>query len=302
MALSSSWRMAPIPTIRRRSTPRRRARSSAPASCCARNWVVLETDPATARSAAREAISRYMQLENYVNGWRRQGFGEISPAGAPSGFSMPWWRGATKKQSAPASTNTGRPGPTMSAFSRSAPRAPAKSAPIEHSTCWRRPGDLDGFRPAADIVGVDLRLGRDRDRAGRKIEDKGDVFGNHQIDHSHASSRSISRTNPRRPMIVTSGPIMFGSRTAAGRRCTAQPPLADHRQPRASAGSARRRAWSASSRCSLPARASNIPAAHPCRLRPASWSAAMRWKLEAAKTSGSRSPPSRSTAPISRSG
>lgn len=41
---------------------------------CPEVWVLLETDPATARRAAREAISRYLQLENYVNSWRREGF------------------------------------------------------------------------------------------------------------------------------------------------------------------------------------------------------------------------------------
>ena len=38
---------------------------------CPEVWVLLETDRATARSAAREALSRYLQLENYVNSWRR---------------------------------------------------------------------------------------------------------------------------------------------------------------------------------------------------------------------------------------
>jgi probable F420-dependent oxidoreductase len=43
---------------------------------CPEVWVLLETDPATARSAAREALSRYLQLENYVNSWRREGFAD----------------------------------------------------------------------------------------------------------------------------------------------------------------------------------------------------------------------------------
>ncbi len=48
---------------------------------CPEVWVLLETDPATARRAAREALSRYLQLENYVNDWRRQGFGDDDLAG-----------------------------------------------------------------------------------------------------------------------------------------------------------------------------------------------------------------------------
>jgi probable F420-dependent oxidoreductase len=47
-------------------------------------WVLLETDPATARSAAREALSRYLQLENYVNSWRREGFADDDLAGGGS--------------------------------------------------------------------------------------------------------------------------------------------------------------------------------------------------------------------------
>jgi len=37
-------------------------------------WVLLETDPAAARRAAREALPANLQLENYVNSWRREGF------------------------------------------------------------------------------------------------------------------------------------------------------------------------------------------------------------------------------------
>jgi probable F420-dependent oxidoreductase len=47
-------------------------------------WVLLETDPATARRAAREALSHYLQLENYVNAWRLQGFGDAEMAGGGS--------------------------------------------------------------------------------------------------------------------------------------------------------------------------------------------------------------------------
>ncbi|MGC2199459.1 MAG: TIGR03620 family F420-dependent LLM class oxidoreductase [Stellaceae bacterium] len=51
---------------------------------CPEVWVLLETDQAAARRAAREALSRYMQLENYVNNWRREGFGDDDLAGGGS--------------------------------------------------------------------------------------------------------------------------------------------------------------------------------------------------------------------------
>ena len=51
---------------------------------CPEVWVLLETDPARARAAARDALSRYLSLENYVNAWRRQGFGDDELAGGGS--------------------------------------------------------------------------------------------------------------------------------------------------------------------------------------------------------------------------
>jgi probable F420-dependent oxidoreductase len=51
---------------------------------CPEVWVLLETDPAVARNAAREALSRYLQLENYVNSWQREGFGDDDLAGGGS--------------------------------------------------------------------------------------------------------------------------------------------------------------------------------------------------------------------------
>jgi probable F420-dependent oxidoreductase len=38
--------------------------------------VVLETDPARARAAAREHLQAYLALPNYTNSWREDGFGD----------------------------------------------------------------------------------------------------------------------------------------------------------------------------------------------------------------------------------
>lgn len=38
--------------------------------------VVLDTDPASARAKASEALVHYRRLPNYVNSWKRQGFGD----------------------------------------------------------------------------------------------------------------------------------------------------------------------------------------------------------------------------------
>ena len=38
--------------------------------------VVLETDPARARAVAREHLTNYLQLPNYTNSWREDGFGD----------------------------------------------------------------------------------------------------------------------------------------------------------------------------------------------------------------------------------
>src|SRR5215472_6004789 len=51
---------------------------------CPEVWVLLESDPAAARAAARATLSRYLQLENYVNGWHRQGFGDDELSGGGS--------------------------------------------------------------------------------------------------------------------------------------------------------------------------------------------------------------------------
>ena len=51
---------------------------------CPELMVLLETDPAKARSAARMALARYIQLENYANNWRRLGFADDDLAGGGS--------------------------------------------------------------------------------------------------------------------------------------------------------------------------------------------------------------------------
>jgi probable F420-dependent oxidoreductase len=51
---------------------------------CPEVWVLLESEAAKARRAAREALSRYLALENYVQGWRYQGFSEADLAGGGS--------------------------------------------------------------------------------------------------------------------------------------------------------------------------------------------------------------------------
>jgi probable F420-dependent oxidoreductase len=43
--------------------------------------VIFETDPAKARRIAREALTIYMRLPNYVNNWRRLGFNEADVTG-----------------------------------------------------------------------------------------------------------------------------------------------------------------------------------------------------------------------------
>ncbi len=51
---------------------------------CPELMVLLETDPAKARAAARAALAPYIQLENYANNWRRLGFTEDDLAGGGS--------------------------------------------------------------------------------------------------------------------------------------------------------------------------------------------------------------------------
>jgi probable F420-dependent oxidoreductase len=51
---------------------------------CPELMVLLETDPAKARAAARTTLSPYIQLENYANNWRRLGFTDDDLAGGGS--------------------------------------------------------------------------------------------------------------------------------------------------------------------------------------------------------------------------
>jgi len=51
---------------------------------CPEQMVLLETDPSRARSAARAALAPYLQLENYINNWRRSGFGDADLAAGGS--------------------------------------------------------------------------------------------------------------------------------------------------------------------------------------------------------------------------
>jgi probable F420-dependent oxidoreductase len=65
-------------------TAQARARLGPSKLLCPEVWVLLESDRARARTAARQALSRYLQLENYVNGWRRQGFNDDDLGGGGS--------------------------------------------------------------------------------------------------------------------------------------------------------------------------------------------------------------------------
>ncbi|HZU88860.1 MAG TPA: TIGR03620 family F420-dependent LLM class oxidoreductase [Stellaceae bacterium] len=53
---------------------------------CPEQMVLFETDPDKARRAARRTLARYMQLDNYVRCWRRQGFGDELAGGGSDRF------------------------------------------------------------------------------------------------------------------------------------------------------------------------------------------------------------------------
>src|SRR4051794_23001353 len=110
---------------------------------CPEVWVLLETDPAKARSAARQALcptcSSIIMPITGVGSALETTFS----AAAPIGLSMPMSPGVTRARSASASRSIGMPAPTMSASRRSARTGRAGRM----SGCWRcwRPGG----RPAA---------------------------------------------------------------------------------------------------------------------------------------------------------
>ena len=51
---------------------------------CVEQGAILETNPAQARAAARRFLSIYMGLPNYLNNWRRMGFGDDDFSGGGS--------------------------------------------------------------------------------------------------------------------------------------------------------------------------------------------------------------------------
>ena len=51
---------------------------------CVEQGAILETDPAQARALARQFLTPYMGLPNYVNNWRRLGFSDTDFAGGGS--------------------------------------------------------------------------------------------------------------------------------------------------------------------------------------------------------------------------
>jgi probable F420-dependent oxidoreductase len=51
---------------------------------CVEQGAILETNPAQARATARRFLSIYMGLPNYLNNWRRMGFGDDDFAGGGS--------------------------------------------------------------------------------------------------------------------------------------------------------------------------------------------------------------------------
>ena len=51
---------------------------------CVEQGAILETNPAQARALARQFLSHYLSLPNYVNNWRRLGFNDTDFAGGGS--------------------------------------------------------------------------------------------------------------------------------------------------------------------------------------------------------------------------
>jgi len=110
--------------------------------------------PAAARRAAREALSRYMQLETTSTAGQREGsVMTISPGAARSFFldAMVAW--ATRTRSAHGSKqhwDAGADHVCIQPVKRAGVRG--RSSTTEFSNCWRPPADLDAFRSASDMV------------------------------------------------------------------------------------------------------------------------------------------------------
>jgi len=93
-------------------TPEHTARHADPRPdklLCPEVWVLLETEATKARALGRQALANYMRLDNYLNNWRRLGFGDGDFAGGGSDrFIDAISCGATKPASAPGSRTMGR--------------------------------------------------------------------------------------------------------------------------------------------------------------------------------------------------
>ena len=271
---------------------------------CPEVWVLLETDPATARRAAREALSHYLQLENYVNAWRGQGFSarQTLPAAAPTALSTRSSPGATRPRSAPASSKHWDAGadhvciqPIAAQGSRQIDEASPRTAGAGATILT-----ASGARPTlfAPISGTAAG-----GAPAREVRTIGHVFAKPPDRSSSRSSRSISRTNPRRPKTTMSGPITCASRTRARRRSSCAAAIG--RSPTAAARCRR---------CAVPGVVGEQPVLGPGEsfeytsgtpLPTPSGHHGRQLRdgnAAAAKTSPSASPPSRSTARISRSG
>ena len=74
MALSGELADGAHPYNTTRRTARRRGHPWAGQDLGPEVWVLLETDRARARAGGARGLLAYLQLENYVNGWRGQGF------------------------------------------------------------------------------------------------------------------------------------------------------------------------------------------------------------------------------------
>src|SRR4051812_46812560 len=51
---------------------------------CPEIWILLETDARKARDLGRQALAPYLRLDNYVNNWKRLGFGDADLGGGGS--------------------------------------------------------------------------------------------------------------------------------------------------------------------------------------------------------------------------